>query len=192
MSNTVSIYGLRSSQDGRLRYVGQTSQPLRQRYHSHVGKAMRRTLKGYLSSWIISVHASGHQVEIFEIEAGAERNTAEIAWINLLRSEGARLVNGTDGGEGGLGAKRGPMSEDVKAKIRAAKVGTKLSAEHKAAIGKAHANRFFSSEHRARISAARMGHAVSDDTRQKLSTALRGIPNPRTAEMNRRRREAQQ
>lgn len=170
---TCTVYGLASSRDGELRYVGQTSQPLKVRLYSHIGKA-KSGLKGYLSSWILSVLSAGFKVEIFSIRPDAERNAEEIRLIALYRNVGARLVNMTDGGEGSLGKKRGPMSEEMKARISATKKGTKLSAEHRAAIGAAHKNRVFSNEHRASISAAKMGHKVSDETRKKLSEALKG------------------
>lgn len=185
MTKLVTVYGLRSSEDGLLRYVGQTSQTLRQRFNSHMNKAVNGLLKGHLSSWINHVLATGHKVEFFEIEANAERNAAEIRWIALHRGQGACLVNMTDGGEGGLGSKRKPMSEESKAKIRAAKVGKKLSAEHRAAIGEAQKNRQFSDEHRARISAGKLGHTVTENTRRKLSDALRGTKNSAVADRNR-------
>lgn len=174
LSQHVSVYGLRSSDGGELRYVGQTSQPLRARLNSHLNKALKGGLRGYLSSWIVSVVRSGNQVEIFEIEAQAMRNTAEIAHIAILRAQGARLVNGTNGGEGALGVKRGPMPEEQKVKIRATKTGCKLAESHKAAIGAAQKGRQFTQEHRARISAAKKGHSVTAETRAKLSAALKG------------------
>lgn len=97
---------------------------------------------------------------------------------------------------------RKPMSEETKAKLRAARTGKPLSAEHRAKlaaakIGKpgpwagkkrgpvseetrakmsaAKKGKSPSEEHRAALSAALMGHEVSDEARAKMSAA----PKPR-------------
>lgn len=68
-----------------------------------------------------------------------------------------------------------PVSEEARAKIRAARIGKPLSDEHRIEISKANLGRQFSDEHRANLSAALMGHSVSAETRAKLSRDRIGL-----------------
>lgn len=95
----VTIYGLRASNDGRIRYVGQTTRSLEWRLSRHIidskGFKNRRICK-----WINSVYKSGESVIAFVIEKNAIKHDAEIRLIKWYREHGATLVNGTDGGDG--------------------------------------------------------------------------------------------
>lgn len=84
-----------------------------------------------------------------------------------------------------------PMSEEHKAKIRAALVGRPFSlehrermsaaaqnrtAEHRAALGKAHKGTHLTAQHKAAISAGNKGREFTAETRAKISAALTGKP----------------
>lgn len=96
------------------------------------------------------------------------------------------LVNRTSGGEGPsgmvhnestrnqmsaahMGRVRGPMDAATKAKLSAANIGRKLTAETRAKMSVSHTGRPLSKDHAAKVSAALMGHAVSPESRVKMS-----------------------
>lgn len=92
---------------------------------------------------------------------------------------GGCLVNKTDGGEGPTGQ---IMSLESRDRIRAARVGKKLSPEHRAKISEGCRNpsdatraklrsRKRTPEQNAKIGAALMGREVSNETREKLRKA---------------------
>lgn len=176
---TVTIYGLASSEDGIIRYIGQTIQPLKRRLYTHTGHARNKYHKNYVGSWIRSVLNKGYTLNIISLEENAEWNTAEIKQIANYKNYGYDLVNLTNGGGGQLGIKRQPMSDELKEQIRQKKLGTKLTENHKKAIGLAQKNRIFSDEHKRKISEAKKGHATSANTREKISATLKGRkPSP--------------
>lgn len=100
-----SIYGLVDPRTNELRYVGKTIQPLNDRLRIHLYDA-RRGLKRYVCNWIRQVLRDGLEPEIFEIESVQEDwIEQEQFWIAYFRYIGARLTNGTIGGEGTPGRK---------------------------------------------------------------------------------------
>jgi len=79
------------------------------------------------------------------------------------------------------GKPRRPLSQETRAKIRAANLGRHPSDETRAKLRAAHARakRHYSDEARAKISKTHLGkpgHPCSDETREKLSRALSGRP----------------
>lgn len=125
-----SIYGLYSTEDGEIRYIGQTRISLETRLAQHLGDAGRkneRKLKSHCYRWIRKTLRNGHRIGIQLLEADAEYEVAERQWIAIFRQRfPGRLTNISDGGEGYTGqrslawriAKRRPRSEETKAKMR--------------------------------------------------------------------------
>lgn len=75
------------------------------------------------------------------------------------------------------GTKRGPRSEETKAKISAAQKGKKLSEEHKAALKANHVGmtgKTQSDAFKTRMSEVHSGKVVSQETRAKMRASLRG------------------
>lgn len=102
---TCTVYGLYSSADERIRYVGQTTGDVATRVRKHVAKALRKTTKPtHREAWIRKVVASGAKVKWVVLQQTAIWNKDEILWIRKLRRRGADLVNATRGGEGMLDA----------------------------------------------------------------------------------------
>jgi hypothetical protein len=99
-------------------------------------------------------------VHIFPCASEEEAFAEEIRQIARLRAEGHSLVNRTDGGEGTKGLTRGP---ETRAKISAAKLGTKSSPE---AIAKMRANH--------RRAKPWLGKSISPETKEKLRVANTG------------------
>ncbi len=174
-SITVTVYGLASSEDGKLRYIGQTTGALDRRliHHRYDAKKLSTIHK---SNWIRSVIERGFEIVIFPIECNAPWGTAEQRLIALHRKNGVDLVNTTDGGEGVVGyvrdaewraarsalmkgrtsPRKGMKSTDAtRAKISAAQLGKAISLEQRAKISKKLTGRKQSPEHTAAATAAR-------------------------------------
>lgn len=195
MSKPTIIYGLYSSRNGELRYVGQTTQGLKTRLIQHRNYA--KTKRTPVHNWIARELSAGFQIEIKSLCDEAIFNVTELEFIAKHRAAGARLLNLTDGGEGTLGWHGGkgipkpwmaeqnrkrcagrpghPMSAENKAKLVAALTGKKrpeLVLRNKTNnpwIGHKH-----SEETKAKIGAAHIGKTVSADARRKIGDANRG------------------
>jgi hypothetical protein len=150
---TVIVYGLCSSEDKKIRYVGQTTRTLADRLDSHIhpnayGKK-RRVWK-----WINGVINKGFKVEMITLQSNAIWNTSEMQWIAWFKADGIDLVNGTSGGDGVLGRKKTDAEKLHMSKVM---TGKKKSAEHIA-----------------KIVFARTGKKLSAEIKQKLSLAKKG------------------
>lgn len=180
------IYGLCDPETGELRYVGKTSGTIRKRMVSHVGAARLKTDKRHSLHWIKSILDAGQMPDIFEIEivpAGGDWQEAEMFWIAMFRSLGARLTNSTLGGDGALGA---IASIETRAKLSAIHKGREFSDSHKKALSDSRTGMKFSDSHLAAMAAARLGkkhkprsRGMSDEQKQKLrESALRQWADP--------------
>lgn len=145
----------------------------------------------------------GYAVEVRIVAFGLSENQAfalEKERIAFWRAAKADLANATSGGDGVSGLK---MSEEARAKMRAAKLGKKQTPEQiekrvaplrgrkqpEDAIKRGAEKRRgkkLSDEHRLKISAAHTGKIVSEKARKSLSQAHKGKP------WSSARREAQQ
>lgn len=93
-----------------VRYIGQTVQPLKRRYHQHLADAKRCDFRAH--RWIRKELRGGFEVQIIAIEKNCEINVAEKKWIALLKNS---LVNTEAGGKmGHVGIKR---SKETKQKM---------------------------------------------------------------------------
>lgn len=149
----VTVYGLSSSQDGVIRYIGQTTQSVAKRLDSHLhptadGKK-RRVWK-----WLQSVMRNDFLVILTVIEENAVWNESEIRVIAQYRQNGFDLVNLTDGGDGCMG-----------------RVWTE---EQRIAAGLVHKGKTKSPEHREKIAASLRGKKLSDAHRKKVSESMKG------------------
>lgn len=99
---TPYIYGLVSINDGEIRYVGKSRTPQRETLWRH----LRDEAKTPKTRWIARTLRRSEEVRLVVLEAGAwtvaEQNAKESAWIARLgRFPAGRLLNMTDGGDGG-------------------------------------------------------------------------------------------
>lgn len=170
----VTVYGLASSEDRKIRYVGQTVSALPKRLREHTRRELRYT--NYKANWVRSVLAAGHHVIIFPIEIDAVLNEAEMRLIAWYRKNGARLVNSTRGGDGIVGLPRTPEHQQKIADAQRGKKRGPLSDEMKARLSVILSTRIFTAEHRARISAARKAQGISPETQAKMAEARRQSP----------------
>lgn len=118
---SVYVYALIDPVDGRIRYVGKSSEP-RERLTTHIREARRG---GPLHSrrWIASVLKNQKTPELMLLaicESNDEANVEERWWIAKLTAQGADLTNRTPGGDGQpKGYKPTPEAiEAARAKLR--------------------------------------------------------------------------
>lgn len=164
----VTVYGLASSLDDVIRYVGQTSVSLETRRKWHISWTLKERDKSRRTAWIKSVLNGGHDLKISAIEVDAVLDEAEIRWIAYYRNLGHELVNLTNGGDGGIGI---PKTEEHKAKIAAAHKGSKKPW----------------TSVRNRLGKGKPGHPSTPETNLKISIATTGKPKRGLAERNKQR-----
>ena len=179
MKGVCKIYGLASSQDGKIRYVGQTMGRIGRRLDGHISDALRYKDKGRVKKWIRAVIRRGYEVIVFLIENDVVLHEAEKRWIAFYRRHGASLTNSTDGGEGTLGWHGNAENKrpDLAARNRAARglPGHPISEQSKAKISAANKGRKKPwLADRNREQAGKPGHPHTIKSRAKISKALKG------------------
>ncbi len=201
------IYVLKDPVTGEVRYVGKADRPSK-RLVQHVGIANRR--KDYKACWIRSLLRRGlkPELEIVDEVPVEYWQALEAAYIAFYSELGYRLVNVTPGGNGcGAGEvhpsfgtkwtdemranKQAGLTPEVRAKLRAARLGKKMSPESIAktvaakrgkkrplavcqAVSRALRGIKRSDETRAKVRAARLGTKATLETRAKLSAMRMG------------------
>lgn len=97
------IYTLSNPRTGEVRYVGFTSKGARTRLKGHLDQARLKVT--HKDKWILSLLSIGLVPALTVLESGSGDGwqEAEKRWIAAFRLKGARLANGTDGGDGGVG-----------------------------------------------------------------------------------------
>ena len=185
------VYGLYSSRDGELRYIGQTVQAMKARiaqYRSH-----SRSNKTPIHRWFRRELDDGFEPMCKVVVQDGVYNVTEIDVIAKFRTEGARLLNvaaggkGVLGGQSTLGMKFPATSERMRGNTYA--MGSKWSESRKLYMRGLMRVRVFSEEHRRKISEAKRGHSVSAETRAKISDAVKaGISDEVRARMSESRK----
>lgn len=192
------VYGLCDPQTKEIRYIGVTADSPRRRYNSHTSDR-RRGVRTHKTNWMRQVfRETGRDAlpAFLDVVPNDKRDQVE---RKLISENRARLVNGTDGGEGILGLKH---SEETKKKISASKrdpslkavrsfakggfpVGSKKSEETKRRMSEAQKKRFsrqprteetkqkMSKAHK-ELWASRGPKVFSDEHKQNISKALKG------------------
>lgn len=169
-SLTCSVYALFSSDDGLIRYIGQTKRDLKVRLGAHLSAA--KVGKTHRDAWIRSVLKRGASVLIVELRRDVEWCAAEVETIREYVKLGADLVNATSGGDG----VRDPRPE-VRAKIAAARKGRKLTPEQVARMSARRKAEGIAPEHREKmISGVRLAYANrGPEIRAALSRSRKGV-----------------
>jgi hypothetical protein len=147
------VYGLSSTEDGVIRYIGQTTKSsLKKRLFEHLAAAKRESDSSRCYRWIRKVLRQGHRIEINLLEDDCPWGTAEQRWIAQYRREHPGvLTNISEGGDGFTGKR----TEEDRARRRHPKTEA-----HRAAI-RAAMQRPKSAEERANRSRAQTGNAKS-------------------------------
>ena len=94
------IYALLEKDTQQIRYVGMAINP-DIRVPSHFKDALKPNHKSYKVSWIRKMMREDRIIQVMILERSCTNpQEREIYWIKRLRSEGHKLTNMTDGGEG--------------------------------------------------------------------------------------------
>lgn len=106
------IYGLYSSKDDIIRYVGKTKYMLSKRLREHINGALLRNCKTHKDNWIRQTYNDGYNIEIKLIEECDDSiwEDREKFWISSIEN----LTNLTEGGEGGHGNLYNVTYEEMK------------------------------------------------------------------------------
>lgn len=154
------IYGLYSTSNNIIRYVGYSHSPY-VRHKNHLKES--KLLKYRRHKWIQSELSKGFTIntEILRCVPLSQVSKAEIETILLYKSFGADLVNGNNGGIGGISP-----TKEVREKLRISKLGNKYG------VGVVK-----SKENRDAISKRMTGRIVTTETRQKQSNHMLGRPS---------------
>lgn len=164
------VYALTDLSDGAIRYVGKTNYTHTERLRVHIAEAKRGSTFP-VHRWLRK-HDLACGLVILEADP-EDIAEAERSWIAVCRAAGDRLLNCTDGGEGMTGyryseesrakmsesgKRRPPISDKTRAKLRAARLGKKMSPESRDRLSQARTGMTFSDEHRANLAAAKIGN----------------------------------
>lgn len=175
----VKVYGLCSSADGEIRYVGQTVRDVRRRKYEHVWEAKNRRNKQRIGMWIRSVLRKGEKVVLFVIEENCIFNQTEKRWIAFYKRNFANLVNCTEGGEGTLGwcGNKGNKRPDLSERNRAnaGKQGRPMTEENRLKLSMANKGKKkpWLSE-RNKLRKGMKGKPHTEEAKLKISNALKG------------------
>ena len=208
------VYALCCPASGEIRYVGKTAQ-LARRVRAHIVNAKIQATT-HRAKWLNSLQTAPAVRVLEECESEEQCSDREVFWIATLRTQGARLTNATDGGEGQSGLRH---SEETKRKMAIASAGRRHTSETKArlrayhsgkkwALGKKHGpearerhrlaalgkgpfrGRRHSSETIEKMRSAHRGKPRSVETRAKIAAAKRGKPGrPHTEEFKQMMRQ---
>ena len=166
----VFIYVLCSSEDGEIRYCGQSWRTPAKRLWTHYRDA-RKGKQAYVNRWIRDVLDRGHEVLMTVVEQDAVLHESEKNWIALLRSQGARLTNLTDGGEGNHGYKWTP---EQLAMISAKRKGRVITDEWRRNISAGGKDKKKPPGFGEKVSRGLTGIQRSEETKRKLADMARG------------------
>lgn len=127
-SKACCVYALFSTENGEIRYIGQTTKRLSHRLKIHVKSAMEGR-NWPLCKWIRKTLQNNYLIQSVILIPNAVWNETEIKLIAGYLSNGARLLNCTAGGEGFVGLKR-----TIADRRKMSDAGKKHSIEHKRKI----------------------------------------------------------
>lgn len=129
-----TVYGLKSTRDNRLRYIGQTQNDPISRYYKHMASA-KKGEGGKVGAWIRGEMADGFKIRQTIIVEHGVLDETEIEVIRRARASGYDLLNYHKGGGWNYPEiKTTPMSAATRAKISAAQKGKKASEETRAKL----------------------------------------------------------
>lgn len=166
------VYGLYSSEDGIVRYIGQTIQSLETRLRMHLYGVKKSNIHRH--NWMRSVIDSGHTVEIKVLCEDAVWNETEKELIQQHRESGVKLVNCTAGGDGVR-----DLSEESRKKISDFMKSKIYSDTTRENFRKAHLGKPLSETHRKNmIESVRQTYSGERgaEIKAKMSEKRKGVP----------------
>lgn len=170
------VYGLVDPRNGRVRYVGWTTDA-EYRLKAHILESEEGTT--HKCQWIRSLLENGlvPELKILEQGEGDTWSESERWWIKFYREEvGEVLTNATDGGEGSPGR---VISEETRRKMSESKQSAWKDSEYRdLVVSKQNAGRRpWTDERRERVRSKLKDRVFSDETRRKLANSKLGNSN---------------
>jgi group I intron endonuclease len=158
------IYTL--SDETKIRYIGKTKS-INKRYSEHINQSKNK--KTYKEKWINNTLLNGGKIiiEILDVCDDEVANDSEMYWISQFKMWGFKLVNLTNGGDGGSlkGRKRTPMSDETKLKLSKSKKG----------IPSPNKGKKYDENIRKKMSISKVGHKRSELSKKKQSESNKMI-----------------
>ena len=147
-TNEVIVYGLTTAfDDYQIRYVGQTRR-LEGRIRQHLAVSYRRRTERHLRAWLTGRLDNSCKILVVVLKQNAVWNEDERFFIQNLRDRGLRLVNMTDGGDGGATFAGRRHTTDTRLRISNGRLGIKFSEDHRRNLSIAQAKRFVNPDQR--------------------------------------------
>lgn len=173
----VIVYGLKSSRNDEIRYVGQTTQTLLFRLSQH--RSYAKNKKTAVHKWMLRESGEGFVVSIVPLIENAVWNESEITLLAQWRSMGHKLLNLTDGGEGTVGwrGNKGKKHPHLAERNRRTKpfLGRHHSEESKEKMAAAKRGKPCPwNIERNKAQAGKPGHLHTEESRRKISEAQKG------------------
>lgn len=167
---TWKIYSLIDPRTGAVRYIGKADN-IKKRLGVHLAEAKYSNRHNHRLNWIRSLLSDNLIPILIVLESGTKDGwqDSEKRWIKIFRDAGAKLVNGTDGGDGACNP-----SAETRAKMSAIHRGKVVSRETRERLSVASRGKVCSVETRDKIGLANSGRIPSDETRAKMSLVRRG------------------
>lgn len=167
----ITVYGLVSSKEpNRVRYVGQTKLSTGRRLALHKYQSKNTTSHTPVGKWIQSQIKKGFEIKIVTLVSAGVWDKTEQETIEVYRQKDI-LLNLTDGGCGHTGSS---MSDETKAKMRAASLGKPKSRDHAQNISRGKKGWSPSIETRQKMSEAFTGRQMSERNKKELSQRMLG------------------
>ena len=120
-------------------------------------------------------HADAHRV-LYEQYGRWQDNIAWRLLSGAIGHEEAMQQIRIENGKATKGRKYGPITETARLKMRARKIGKRLSPEHRANISAAKRGRKLKPEHCQNIASGKRGKPRSPETIRKMSASAKGKP----------------
>jgi len=155
-----TIYALTEPDTGEVRYIGVTKGPAKYRLRDHIRYAEKGGAT-YRCKWIRSLLRDGRIPKLLILEETTNRDREE-HWIERYRSNGARLTNLTDGGDGSAGRRLSPEEIERRTKSRA---GYTHSATTRQRISESNKGRIIKPESIEKMRASKTGKKLSEEKR---------------------------
>lgn len=166
-----SVYTLKEPNSEIVRYIGVSNNPTR-RFKEHI----KDKKSSYKTNWINKIKNLNKLPELTIIEENLTKKEAlikEIHYIKLFKSFGAKLTNGTIGGEA-------PMADKKHSKSTLLKMSEGRRGENNSFYGKHHSDKVKSdmSIVRKGTPSWNTGKSLSEEHKLKLSKVKKGKPPP--------------
>lgn len=170
------IYGLIDPRTGALRYIGKSDRP-----KGRLANQMNERANTYRCHWIAELRALGLapiQVILDAVPLGDDWKSVERAYIAGALKAGHPLTNGTDGGDGVSG-----LSEESRARIRAAWVGRKHRPETLEKLSAASRGRRHTDEWRTLMRTKMLGREFDEGHRRKIRESVQKLTDQQVREI---------